>query len=51
MEHNVVCANAGMAIATVKKIEPKEGFNIARESLLSGKAKDSLHSLIELSKN
>ena len=50
-QHNVVCANAGMAIATVKKIEPKEGFEIARESLLSGKAKDSLHSLIELSKN
>ena len=50
-QHNVVCANAGMAIATVKKIEPKEGFEIARESLLNGKAKDCLHSLIELSKN
>jgi len=50
-QHNVVCANAGMAIATVNQIEPKEGYEIAKESLLSGKAKDCLISLIELSKN
>jgi anthranilate phosphoribosyltransferase len=50
-QHNVVCANAGMAIATVEQIEPIEGYEIAKESLLSGKAKDCLISLIELSKN
>ncbi len=36
-QHNVVAANAGMAIATVKKVSPKEGFELAKESLLSGK--------------
>lgn len=49
-QNNVVCANAGMAIATVKNIEPKEGFELAKESLLSGKAKQSLETLINLSK-
>jgi anthranilate phosphoribosyltransferase len=36
-QNNVVCANAGMAIATVTKCSPLEGFQIAKESLLSGK--------------
>ena len=36
-QNNVVCANAGIAIATVKGITPKEGFEKAKESLLSGK--------------
>ena len=49
-QNNVVCANAGMAIATVKNIDPKEGFELAKESLLSGKAKESLETLINLSK-
>ncbi|NRB61072.1 MAG: anthranilate phosphoribosyltransferase [Winogradskyella sp.] len=49
-QNNVVCANAGLAIATVKGISHKEGFELARESLASGKAKASLDNLIELSK-
>jgi anthranilate phosphoribosyltransferase len=48
-QNNVVCANAGLAIATSKQIEHKEGFELAKESLLSGKAKQSLDKLIELS--
>ncbi|MBU3821144.1 anthranilate phosphoribosyltransferase [Flavobacteriaceae bacterium XHP0103] len=49
-QNNVVCANAGLAIATAKQISHKEGFEIAKESLRSGKAKESLDTLIELSK-
>ncbi|WP_308993482.1 anthranilate phosphoribosyltransferase [Mariniflexile litorale] len=49
-QNNVVCANAGLAIATTKKISHKEGFELAKESLLSGKAKTSLDILVELSK-
>jgi anthranilate phosphoribosyltransferase len=47
--NNVVSANAGLAIATVKQISHKEGFELAKESLISGKAKESLDKLIELS--
>ncbi|WP_412560150.1 anthranilate phosphoribosyltransferase [Winogradskyella sp. MIT101101] len=47
--NNVVCANAGLAVATVKQISHKEGFELAKESLLGGKAKASLDKLIELS--
>ena len=49
-QNNVVSANAGMAIATVKKITPKEGFELAKESLLSGKGLRVLKKLQELSK-
>jgi len=49
-QNNVVCANAGLAIATSKQIEHIEGFELAKESLLSGKAKQSLDKLIEMSK-
>ena len=49
-QNNVICANAGLAIATSKQIKHKEGFDLAKESLLSGKAKQSLDKLIELSK-
>jgi len=49
-QQKVVCANAGLAIATAKKISHKEGFELAKESLASGKAKQSLDKLIELSK-
>lgn len=49
-QNNVVFANAGMAIATVKNITPMEGFQIAKESLLSGKANQKLQKLIELSR-
>lgn len=48
-QNDVVCANAGLAIATVKQISHKEGFEIAKESLVNGKAKESLSKLIELS--
>jgi anthranilate phosphoribosyltransferase len=48
-QNNVVCANAGMAIATVKGLEAKEGFEIARESLQSGKALNVLKKLQKLS--
>src|SRR5690606_23198697 len=36
-QNNVVCANAGLAIATAKQISHKQGFEIAKESLFSGK--------------
>lgn len=49
-QNNVVFANAGLAIATVKQIPHREGFELAKESLLSGKAKQSLNKLIELSR-
>ena len=49
-QNNVVCANAGLAIATSKQISHQTGFEMAKESLFSGKAKMSLDKLIELSK-
>ncbi|MBC2844790.1 anthranilate phosphoribosyltransferase [Winogradskyella flava] len=49
--NNVVCANAGLAIATVKQISHMEGFELAKASLLNGKAKASLDKLIELSRS
>ncbi len=49
-QNNVVCANAGMAIATVTKCTPLEGFELAKESLLSGKGLAALNKLQELSK-
>lgn len=49
-QNNVVCANAGLAIATSKQINHIEGFQLAKTSLLSGKAKHSLEKLIKLSK-
>jgi anthranilate phosphoribosyltransferase len=50
-QNNVVCANAGVAIATVEGITPKEGFEKAKESLLIGKGLKALNKLQELSKN
>ncbi|GMN11941.1 anthranilate phosphoribosyltransferase [Croceitalea sp. MTPC9] len=50
-QNNVVCANAGVAIATVEQISPKEGFEKAKESLLSGNGLVALKKLQELSKN
>ncbi len=49
-QNNVVCANAGMAIATVDGLTAKEGFERAKESLLNGKGHARLKKLIELSK-
>lgn len=48
-QNNVVCANAGLAIAMVKNISHTEGFALAKESLLGLKAKASLNKLIALS--
>ena len=45
-QKNVVCANAGLAIATAKQISHEEGFEQAKESLESGKAKLCLTKLI-----
>lgn len=50
-QNNVVCANAGIAIATVNGLTPKVGFETAKESLLSGKALTALKKLQTLSKN
>jgi anthranilate phosphoribosyltransferase len=50
-QNNVVCANAGVAIATVEGLTPKAGFEKAKESLLSGKGLEALKKLQELSKN
>ncbi|WP_299112024.1 anthranilate phosphoribosyltransferase [uncultured Winogradskyella sp.] len=49
-QNNVICANAGLAIATAKQITHKEGFQLAKESLMSKKGKEALDKLIELSK-
>jgi len=48
-QKNVVCANAAMAISTVLKISPIEGFERAKESLESGEALKSLIKLQNLS--
>jgi anthranilate phosphoribosyltransferase len=48
-QNNVVCANAGLAIATVNKIPHLDGFQLAKESLESGRAKNTLEQLIDLS--
>ncbi|MFH4965100.1 anthranilate phosphoribosyltransferase [Gaetbulibacter sp. M235] len=49
-QNNVVCANAGLAIATTKQIDHKQGFELAKESLLSGKGFKALQTIQELSK-
>jgi len=49
-QNNVVLANAAMAIATVTKCSPLEGFELAKESLFSGKGLQALKTLQELSK-
>ncbi len=48
-QNNVVCANAGIAIATVESLTPKAGFEKAKESLLSGKGLEALKKLQSLS--
>lgn len=49
-QNDVVCANAGLAIATSKQISHQAGFELAKESLFSGKGKAALDKLITLSK-
>ncbi|RLD85471.1 MAG: anthranilate phosphoribosyltransferase [Bacteroidetes bacterium] len=48
-QNNVVCANAGLAIATVNNISHQEGFALAENSLKDKKALNSFAKLIELS--
>ena len=50
-QNNVVCANAGIAIATVEDLTPLQGFERAKESLLSGKGLITLKKIQELSKH
>lgn len=50
-QNNVVCANAGVAISTVENANVKNGFEKAKESLLSGNGLKALRKLQELSKN
>lgn len=47
-QNNVVCSNAGLAISTAKKITHNEGYELAKESLFSGKANECLTKLIAL---
>ena len=49
-QNNVVCANAAMAISTMKGSSPLESFQVAKESLLSKKGLSALNKLQELSK-
>src|SRR6056297_32782 len=48
-QNNVVCANAGIAISTVNNLTPKEGFEIAKESLLNGNGLKALKKLQAIS--
>lgn len=48
-QNNVVCANAAMAIATVNNSSVEDSFALAKESLLSGKAKTKFEKLVEIS--
>ena len=48
-QNDVVCANAAMAIATATDCTPMEGFEKARESLLSGHAEKAFKTLQKLS--
>ena len=49
-QNNVVCANAAVAISTVQNCSILEGFEKAKESLLSGKAAQKMKILQNLSK-
>jgi anthranilate phosphoribosyltransferase len=48
-QNNVVCANAGLAIATAKQLTHIEGYELAKEALFSRKANQCLTKLIALS--
>ena len=49
-QENVVCANAGMAIATVENLSAQDGFTSAKESIASGNAFKCFKKLQDLSK-
>lgn len=48
-QKQVVCANAGIAIATAKACSSQEGYALATESIDSGKALQALQTLQQLS--
>ncbi|MEN8123912.1 MAG: anthranilate phosphoribosyltransferase [Bacteroidota bacterium] len=48
-QNNVVCANAGLAIATVNNLSHQEGFTLAERSLKDKGALKTFNKLIELS--
>ena len=48
-QNNVVCANAGIAIQTSIQVTRQQGFEKAKEALLSGKALKSFKKLQQLS--
>ena len=48
-QNNVVSANAGIAIATVNNLDIKKGFELAKESLLTGKGLEKFKKLKNLS--
>jgi len=48
-QNNVVCANAGLAIATAKNISHQAGFEMAKEALLSKKAQTTFNLLKSMS--
>lgn len=48
-QNNVVCANAGLAIATVNNLTHQEGFALAERSLKDKKALKSFTKLLEFS--
>ena len=50
MQNEVVCANAALAISMMKKTSIDESLEIAKESLLNGKALDKLKTLQNLSR-
>ncbi len=50
-QNNVVCANAGMAIATAKGLSAREGFELAQNSLFDRKALKALQTLQKISAN
>jgi len=49
-QNNVVCANAALAISTVKNTSIEESFSMAMESIKNGQAKSKFENLVELSK-
>lgn len=49
-QNNVVCANAGIAIQTAKNVSLLEGFEMAKESLLTGRALMTFKKLKQLSR-
>ena len=44
-QNNVICANAGVAISLSRDLTIRQGFEIAKESLVSGNALESFNKL------